>query len=72
MEQAALPSKEVVLVMTGNSRFEQAEVHAFAKRVEARGGRLIGHVFLRPGRIFCQKSREELLKDVRAEVETFN
>ena len=71
VEQAALPSKEVVLVMTGNSRFEQAEVHAFAKRVEARGGRLIGHVFLRRGRIFWQKSREELLKDVRAEVETF-
>lgn len=71
VEKAALPSKEVVLVMTGNSRFEQAEVHAFAKRVEARGGRLIGHVFLRRGRIFWQKSREELLKDVRAEVETF-
>jgi len=71
VERAALPSKEVVLVMTGNSRFEQAEVHAFAKRVEARGGRLIGHVFLRRGRIFWQKSREELLKDVRAEVETF-
>jgi len=71
VEKAALPSKEVVLVMTGNSRFEQAEVHAFAKRVEARGGRLIGHVFLRRGRICWQKSREELLKDVRAEVETF-
>jgi hypothetical protein len=71
VEKAALPSKEVVLVMTGNSRFERAEVHAFAKRVEARGGRLIGHVFLRRGRIFWQKSREELLKDVRAEVETF-
>jgi hypothetical protein len=70
VEQAALTSKEVVLVMTGNSRFEQVEIDAFAKRVEARGGRLVGHVFLRRGRIFWQKSREELLKDVRAELTT--
>lgn len=72
VEQAALTNKEVVLVMTGNSRFEEAEIHAFAKRVEARGGRLIGHVFLRRGRIFWQKSRDELLKDVRAELVTLN
>ena len=36
---------------TGNSRFEKAEIDAFAKRVEAHGGRLIRHVFLRRGRI---------------------
>ena len=41
VEQAELTGKEVVLVTTGNSRFEQAEIDAFAKRVEARGGRLI-------------------------------
>jgi transposase len=56
---------------TGNSRFEQAEIDAFGKRVEARGGRLIGHIFLRRGRIFWQKSREELLQEVRAEIEEF-
>ena len=38
VEQAELTGKEVVLVTTGNSRFEQAETDAFAKRVEARGG----------------------------------
>ena len=68
VEQAELTGKEVVLVTTGNSRFEQAETDAFAKRVEARGGRLIRHVFLRRGRIFWQKSREELLKEVRTEI----
>jgi hypothetical protein len=60
-----------VLVTTGNSRFELAEIDAFAKRVEAHGGRLVSHVFLRRGRIFWQKSREELLKEVRAEMEAF-
>ena len=71
VEQAALASKEAVLVTTGNSRFEQGEIHAFAKRVEARGGHLIGHVFLRRGRIYWQKSRDELLKEARAEMEKF-
>ena len=71
VEQAELTDKEVVLVTTGNSRFEQAETDAFAKRVEAHGGRLIRHVFLRRGRIFWQKSREELLKEVRAEMAAF-
>ena len=71
VEQGALTGKRVVLVTTGNSRFEQAETGAFAKRVEARGGRLVSHVFLRRGRIFWQKSREELLKEVRAEMEAF-
>jgi hypothetical protein len=71
VEQAGLTGKEVVLVTTGNSRFEQAETDAFAKRVEAHGGRLVRHVFLRRGRIFWQTSREQLLKAIRAELEAF-
>jgi hypothetical protein len=68
VEQAALTGKEVVLVTTGNSRFEQAETDAFANRVKVRGGRLIRHVFLRRGRVFWQKSREEFLGMVRTEM----
>lgn len=68
VEQAELTGTEVALVTTGNSRFEQAETDALAKRVEVRGGRLIRHVFLRRGRIFWQKSREQFLKQVRAEM----
>jgi hypothetical protein len=52
-------------------RFKQAEIDAFARRVEAHGGRLIRHVFLPAGRIFWQKSREELLREIRAEMEAF-
>lgn len=63
VEQTDLTSKEITLVTTGNSRFEQSEIDAFARRVEARGGRLVHHVFLRRGRIFWQKSREDLLSD---------
>lgn len=66
--QTDLSDKEVVLITTGNSRFEQAGTDEFAKRVEARGGRLIRHVFLRRGRIFWQMTREELLNVTRARV----
>jgi hypothetical protein len=71
LERADLAGKEVVLVTTGNSRFEQAEIDAFGKRVEAHGGYLVRHAFLRRGRIFWQKSREDLLNEVRAEVAVF-
>jgi len=71
VEQADLTRKEVVLVMTGNSRFEQSEIDIFARRVEAHGGRFLRHIFLRRGRIYWQKSREELLKAVRAELGQF-
>lgn len=69
VEQTDFTDKEVVLVTTGNSRFKQAEIEAFARRVEAHGGRFIDHVFLRRGRIYWQKSREELLVEVREEME---
>lgn len=71
LEQADLSSKEVVLVMTGNSRFEQSEIDRFAKRVEAHGGHLVRHIFLRRGRVYWQKSRAELLNDIRAEMKQF-
>jgi hypothetical protein len=71
VEQANLTGMEVVLITTGNSRFEQAEIDAFAKRVKARGGHLIRHLFLRRGRIYWQKSREELLAEVREEMDRF-
>ena len=71
VEQVDFTPKEVVLVTTGNSRFEQSETDAFAKRVEAHGGRLIRHIFVRRGRIYWQKGREELLKEILAKMEQF-
>lgn len=39
--QTDLTGKEIVLVTTGNSRFEQSETVAFASAVEARGGHFV-------------------------------
>jgi hypothetical protein len=47
VEQTDLTGKEVVLVMTGNTRFKQSEIDAFAVRTGERGGRLIRHIFRR-------------------------
>lgn len=69
IEEVDLTNKEVVLVTTGNSRFEQTETDEFAKRVATRGGRLVRHVFLRRGRIYWQKSRDELLNEVHTTLE---
>lgn len=66
VEHTDLTDKEVVLVTTGNSRYEQEQIDAFAARIKARGGRLIQHAFLRRGRFFWQMSREQLLEEARA------
>ena len=68
VEQTNLTGKEITLVTTGNSRIEQTEIDAFARRVDSRGGRLIHHLFLRRGRIYWQKSREDLLAEARARI----
>jgi hypothetical protein len=65
VERTDLTGREVVLVTTANRRFRQAETAAFAARVEARGGRLVAHIFLARGFIFWQQSRAELLAETR-------
>lgn len=68
VEHTDLAGKEVVLVITGNSRYERDQIDAFGAHVALRGGRLARHVFLRRGRVFWQMSREELLHETRARV----
>lgn len=63
--QTGLTGREVVLVTTGNRRFAPSEIAAFGTAVTARGGQLTDHIFLRHGRIYWQKSRDELLQEVR-------
>lgn len=72
VEHTDLTGKEIVLVTTGNSRFKQEEIDKFAIRVGAQGGRLIRHIFLRRGRILWQKSRIELLQEVRTSLHALN
>ncbi|MNY05062.1 flavodoxin [compost metagenome] len=69
VDQTDLSGKEIVLIMTGNSRFKQDEIDAFSSLVDARGGRLIHHTFLRRGRIYWQQSRSQLLEEIDARMD---
>ena len=68
VENVDIHDQRIVLVMTGNSRYEQDQLDAFAERIRAKGGQLVRHVFLRRGRFFWQMSREELLQQTREQV----
>jgi len=66
VEQSDLSGKKVVLFNTFNSRFKEDEFAKFRRRVEARGGQVIDHIYVRRGRVLMQKSRAELLDEVKA------
>nr|WP_296335450.1 hypothetical protein [uncultured Acidovorax sp.] len=65
IEHADLDGKSVALVMTGNSKYDLAEVQRFGERIRSRGGHLTQHVFIRRGRIWWQMSRQSLLEESR-------
>jgi hypothetical protein len=54
-----------VLFNTFNSRFKQEEFDKFRRLIETRGGKVIDHLYVRRGRVLFQKSRAELLEEVR-------
>ena len=55
--------KNVVLFNTFNSRFKSEEIEKFQKEIERRGGKLIDHIFIRRGRVYYQKSGEQLIEE---------
>ncbi len=59
----------VFLVMTGNSRLKQENVALFADLVEQNGGVFLDNLFLRRGRYFWQRSMDEVLGELREELE---
>ena len=57
--------KKVILFNTFNSRFKPEEIELFRKEIEKKGGRLIDHIFIRRGRVYYQKSGEQLIEESR-------
>ena len=57
--------KNVVLFNTFNSRFKVEEVEAFQRKIKEKGGRLIDHLFIRRGRVYYQKSGQQLIQEVK-------
>lgn len=65
VENNDLTDKNIVLFNTFNSRFKQEKIEAFQIKIRAKGGHLIDHAFIRRGRLYNQKSDQELLEEAR-------
>ena len=63
VEKNDFKEKNVILFNTFNSRFKSEEIELFQKEIEKKGGRLIDHIFIRRGRVYYQKSGEQLLEE---------
>ncbi len=57
--------KPVFLLMTGNSRLKEELIDKFATLVEGKNGRFLGLLFIRRGRIYWQKTPDEVRAEVR-------
>ncbi|MCP4369007.1 MAG: hypothetical protein GY797_12965, partial [Deltaproteobacteria bacterium] len=49
------------LINTDNSRFKSEEIEKFQGEIEKKGGRFIDHIFIKRGRVYYQKSGEQLI-----------
>jgi len=61
VEKNDFTEKNVILFNTFNSRFKSEEIDKFRGEIEKKGGRLIDHLFIRRGRVYYQKSGEQLI-----------
>ena len=57
--------KPVFLLTTGNSRFKEALIEKFGTLVEEKNGQFLGMLFIRRGRIYWQKTPDEVNEKVR-------
>ena len=63
VEKNDFKEKNVILFNTFNSRFKSEEIEKFQGEIEKKGGKLIDHIFIRRGRVYYQKSGEQLLEE---------
>ena len=61
VEKNDFKEKNVILFNTFNSRFKSEEIEKFQGEIEKKGGRLIDHIFIKRGRVYYQKSGEQLI-----------
>ncbi len=65
VEQHNFYGKAVFLLMTGNSRLTEERTAKFVSLVAERNGSFVGKLFVRRGRVFWQKSPQEVEQEVR-------
>jgi flavodoxin len=65
VENHDFAGKPVFLLMTGNSRLKEELIGKFSTLVEEKNGKLLGSLFIRRGRIYWQKTPDEVNEEVR-------
>jgi flavodoxin len=65
VENHDFAGKPVFLLMTGNSRLKEELIDKFGTLVEEKNGKFLGSLFIRRGRIYWQKTPDEVNDEVR-------
>ncbi len=65
VENHDFAGKPVFLLMTGNSRLKEKLIDKFGTLIEEKNGRFLGSLFIRRGRIYWQKTPDEVNVEVR-------
>ena len=65
VENHDLAGKSVFLLLTGNSRLKEELINKFSILVEEKNGKFLGKLFIRRGRIYWQKTPDEVNEEVR-------
>jgi len=69
VENHDFAGKPVFLLLTGNSRLKEDLVGKFGTLVGEKNGRFLGALFIRRGRIYWQKTQQEVNEEVLAALE---
>ncbi len=72
VENHDFAGKRVFLLMTGNSRLKDELIDKFHLLVNQQNGKFLDNLFIRRGRIYWQKSPDEVHKEIRKALEAMN
>ena len=65
VENHDFAGKPVFLLLTGNSRLKEELIGKFSTFVEEKNGKFLGKLFIRRGRIYWQKTPDDVIEEVR-------
>jgi len=70
VENNDFTDKKVILFNTFNSRFKQEYIDVFKEKVEAKNGQFVKHLYVKRGRMTRQISPENMLRQVRTQLDS--
>ena len=65
VEKNDFSGKPIILFNTFNSRFKPEKIQEFRRKIEEKGGKLVDHIYIRRGRVYYQKSGQELIQEAQ-------